>query len=80
MYDDMVDMLQVRYAYRNDAHCVSMYDDILLLVQQDDDILVDGTEVDAEELVVILKRGFMRNEVEVEQMLDITEIHYAIDL
>lgn len=57
-----------------------MYDDIRLLVQQDDDILADGTEVDAEELVVILKRGFTHNEVEVEQMLDITEIHYAIDL
>ena len=68
MYDDMVDMLQEKFVSQNDVIYVYMYDDILLRVLLVVGIRADGTEVDVEGFDVILERGFILNEVEVEQM------------
>lgn len=80
MYDDTEHMQLVKFVWRNDAHYIFMYDDILLLVVQDEDILADGTEVDVDVSVVILVRGYIHNDEVEELMLDITELHYVIDL
>lgn len=80
IHDDMVDMPQEKFVSQNDVIYAYMYDDILLRVLHVVDIRADGTEVDVEGFDVILERGFILNEVEVEQMLDINEQPYAIDL
>jgi hypothetical protein len=57
-----------------------MYDDTLLLVLQNDDTLVDGTDDDRLVLVVTLVLEHIRSEVDDELMLDTIEILYVIDL
>lgn len=80
MYDDMVDMPHEKSVSPNDVIYVYMYDDNLIRVLLVVHIRVDGTEVDVEGFDVTLERGFTHNEVEVEQMLDINEQPYVIDL